>query len=186
MNTIITSAALIAAAAMLCQGCGSSRSTAQPAIAGADMIQADIPVAGSQAVMPKARIYRTNGDYRDKVPVNLDAARSTVVSYPAPTDLTALPVQLADGYLLDLRGIGPNTAFTSYTYAEILCHEGRTDPLTDHGRHHARSTYHRNHRAADEPPPKRSPTPRHATGSSAKDCPDAHTLPELFQPPHPR
>lgn len=118
MNTIITSAALIAAAAMLCQGCGSSRSTAQPAIAGADMIQADIPVAGSQAVMPKARIYRTNGDYRDKVPVNLDAARSTVVSYPAPTDLTALPVQLADGYLLDLRGIGPNTAFTSYTYAE--------------------------------------------------------------------
>lgn len=150
MNTIITSAALIAAAAMLCQGCGSSRSTAQPAIAGADMIQADIPVAGSQAVMPKARIYRTNGDYRDKVPVNLDAARSTVVSYPAPTDLTALPVQLADGYLLDLRGIGPNTAFTSYTYAEYSAMKDAPTPsqIMDAIMPGARN--HRNHRAADD------------------------------------
>lgn len=118
MKTITKPAALIAVATMICQGCGSSRSTNQPELSGADMIQADIPVTGSHAVMPKARIYRTNGDYRDKVPVSLDASRSTVVSYPAPTDLSALPVQLADGYLLDLRGIGPNTAFTNYTYAE--------------------------------------------------------------------
>ncbi|MDE6491440.1 MAG: hypothetical protein K2L49_09820 [Muribaculaceae bacterium] len=118
MNTTITSAALIAAAAMICHGCGSSRVSGQPEPAGSDMIQADIPVIGNHAVMPKARIYRTNGDYRDNVPVSLDASRTTVVSYPAPTDLASLPAQLADGYLLDNRGIGPNTAFTSYTYAE--------------------------------------------------------------------
>lgn len=69
--------------------------------------------------IPKARIYKTNGDYAANVPVSLNSARTALVSYPAPTDLVdCQPVALADGFLLDRRGIGPNTAFTKWNYAE--------------------------------------------------------------------
>ncbi|MEZ5071019.1 MAG: hypothetical protein R2751_08635 [Bacteroidales bacterium] len=68
-------------------------------------------------------VYKTRADYRNLVPVTLDAGRERVVSYPAPGDLNyrgepALPLKLKKGYLLDRRGIGPNSAFTSYTYLE--------------------------------------------------------------------
>lgn len=67
---------------------------------------------------PRAVVYRTNGDYRDNVPVNVSAA-GVLLSYPAPADVRgAEPVALADGYLLDRRGVGDNTVFTRYTYSE--------------------------------------------------------------------
>lgn len=69
--------------------------------------------------LPKAHIYKTTGNYKDNVPVTLNASGNQLVSFPAPGDLTeAAPVQLNDGYLLDCRGINSNTAFTSYTYAQ--------------------------------------------------------------------
>lgn len=44
---------------------------------------------------------------------------SRIVSFPAPGDLrSATPLPLADGYLLDRRGISPNSVFTTYTYPE--------------------------------------------------------------------
>lgn len=71
------------------------------------------------AVVAKTRIYKTNGDYNDNVPVTLNADGTAVVSYPAPSDLAgASPVSIRDGYLLDRRGVGKNTAFTRYTYTE--------------------------------------------------------------------
>lgn len=73
----------------------------------------------AQAVVAKTRIYKTNGDYTNLVPVTLNAARTAVVSFPAPTDLVnAAPISLSDGFLLDRRGVGVNTAFTSYTYSD--------------------------------------------------------------------
>lgn len=77
--------------------------------------------SGKSAVMPLTRIYRTNGDYADRVPITLNASRTELLSYPAPGDLKgAEPVRLDDGFLLDNRGIGANTAFTSWTYAEYM------------------------------------------------------------------
>lgn len=73
------------------------------------------------AFLPRAVIYRTNGDYDDRVPVTLDATRTSIVSYPAPTDVTSAsaPLVLADGWLLDRRGgISMNSAFLDWTYAQ--------------------------------------------------------------------
>lgn len=73
------------------------------------------------AFLPRAVIYRTNGDYDDRVPVTLDATRTSIVSYPAPTDITSasVPLVLADGWLLDRRGgISVNSAFLDWTYAQ--------------------------------------------------------------------
>ena len=71
------------------------------------------------SMVAMTHIYKTNGDYADCVPVTLNASGTEVVSFPSPSDLTdATPVKLADGYLLDRRGVGVNTAFTRYTYAE--------------------------------------------------------------------
>lgn len=70
--------------------------------------------------LPRAVIYKTDGDYRDNVPVTLNAAGTALISFPAPTDITdfSTPLPLADGYLLDRRGVSENSRFTRYTYAQ--------------------------------------------------------------------
>lgn len=73
------------------------------------------------SAIPKAVIYRTNGDYADNVPVNLNESRTSLVSYPAPSDITShsAPVPLGDGWLFDRRGgVGINTVFLNYTYSQ--------------------------------------------------------------------
>ncbi len=79
--------------------------------------------ASPQAGVPGPRciIYKTRNDYRNKVPVTLSRDRSVIVSYPDIRDIRtkdgfSLPGLLADGYLLDNRGIGPDVAFLSLTY----------------------------------------------------------------------
>lgn len=79
-----------------------------------------VPEAFAQAPVI---VYKTSADYFNKVPVTLNEAGDRVNSFPAPSDLRsgeglALPVQLRKGYLLDMRGVQPNSAFTSYTYEE--------------------------------------------------------------------
>lgn len=68
--------------------------------------------------VPNAVIYKTKMDYSQFVPVNLDATKSRIVSYPHPTDLSknSTPLKLINGWLLDRRGITVNSAFTSFTY----------------------------------------------------------------------
>lgn len=88
-------------------------------------VKADVPVMGSRPLtaMPKAVVYKMNGDYSSLVPVTLDASRSKIVSYPAPTDLSeqSTPLPLGNGWYLDRRGgIGPNTAFLKYTYPQYM------------------------------------------------------------------
>jgi hypothetical protein len=72
---------------------------------------------------PQAIIYKTKGDYSKNVPVTLSDDKMKIVSYPAPQDVytngkLAYPTELVKGYLLDNRGIGPNTAFLKLTYEE--------------------------------------------------------------------
>ena len=89
------------------------------------------PVAGPQgfgayqmspgpAALPQARIYRTSIDVDAYVPVTVNPVDGKLVSYPAPTDITgaSMPVVLKDGWLLDRRGISPNTRFINYTYSK--------------------------------------------------------------------
>lgn len=68
-------------------------------------------------------IYRTKADYSQLVPITLSEDGQQVVSYPAPTDLMrgqdyTLPTPLADGWLLDNRGITPHSVFIRLSYAE--------------------------------------------------------------------
>lgn len=73
------------------------------------------------AMVAPVVIYKTRGNYNNLVPVRLDNSGSRIVSYPAPSDLIrngkyATPVELADGYLWDRRGVSANSVFTDYTY----------------------------------------------------------------------
>lgn len=68
-----------------------------------------------------AVIYKTKADYTHYVPVTLTDDGSAIASYPAPGDLyykgaIATPTKLANGYLLDNRGITPHSAFIKITY----------------------------------------------------------------------
>ena len=85
----------------------------------------------TQIVIPAAYelapviVYKTSAGYLNKVPIALNEEGDQVMSYPAPSDLRfgeglSFPVQLKEGYLLDIRGIQPNSAFTSYTYEEYF------------------------------------------------------------------
>ncbi|MEO5929313.1 MAG: hypothetical protein ABIR47_05230 [Candidatus Kapaibacterium sp.] len=72
---------------------------------------------------PPTIVYTTRADYRNNVPVILSDDRTQIISYPDPSDLRGdtahiLPTQLADGYLLDNRGINANVAFLRMTYAQ--------------------------------------------------------------------
>jgi hypothetical protein len=74
-------------------------------------------------VLPQAIVYKTVKAYNHLIPVTMDAERTKIVSYPAPSDVfykgkLALPTVLQDGYLLDNRGIDENTVFLNYTYDE--------------------------------------------------------------------
>lgn len=86
---------------------------------------ADAKVAPQPFVSAQARvvIYKTTKDYRNNMPVTLSDDKTTIVSYPHPSDLVlseglALPAPLHNGYLLDNRGINKHVAFLKYTYAE--------------------------------------------------------------------
>ncbi len=72
---------------------------------------------------PPTIIYKTKGDYHQNVPIILSPDKSSVASFPGPGDLffndgLALPIQLDDGWLLDVRGINENVAFLDITYAD--------------------------------------------------------------------
>lgn len=81
---------------------------------------------GSQpyhSVSPVVYIYKTKKDYSHLVPITMNADRTRILSYPAPSDLIrngqlTLPTALDKGYWLDNRGITPNVVFLTYTYEE--------------------------------------------------------------------
>lgn len=93
-----------------------------------EIMPADSPISKEQPIsgvkqLASAIVYKTTQDYSQNVPVILSADKKSIASFPAPTDIyykgvLAYPTKLADGYLLDNRGITENVAFTSYTYEE--------------------------------------------------------------------
>lgn len=76
------------------------------------------PPAIKSNSLPKAQIYKTNIDVTQNVPVTLNVTGTGLLSYPAPSDISAqsAPIALDSCFFLDRRGITQNTAFTSYTY----------------------------------------------------------------------
>jgi len=72
------------------------------------------------AALPKAVVYKMNGDYAAYVPVTVSPDGNTLTSFPAPTDIIdgSEPIALDRGYYLDRRGVNQNTRFTRWTYAE--------------------------------------------------------------------
>lgn len=78
---------------------------------------------GSEILGPRAIIYKTIRDFSNNVPIVMDATKTKIVYYPAPSDVyyqgrLAKPLALKNGYWLDNRGIGINTVFTDFTYEE--------------------------------------------------------------------
>lgn len=75
-------------------------------------------LSGPVKALPKAVVYKIFGNATaDNVPVQMKSGE--IISYPAPADIRGQePLPMADGYLLDRRGIGENTVFTRWTYAE--------------------------------------------------------------------
>lgn len=74
-------------------------------------------------VLPNILIYKTKQDYSQNVPVLMNVDKTSILSYPAPSDLCrdercTYPTLLNDGFLLDNRGINKNVVFLSYTYDE--------------------------------------------------------------------
>lgn len=120
----VLSTSLIAAALSVPAGCSSGKTGAAasvtPTAEATAVSSAAVMATGRQNALPKAVIYKTSADVRLNVPVTLDDAGTGLLSYPAPSDIfpEAAPLPLADGFLLDRRGVGPNSAFTTYTYAE--------------------------------------------------------------------
>lgn len=72
----------------------------------------------------KVVVYKTNENYNLNVPVVLSEDKSTIVAYPSIEDVKTdsgrfkTPLQLRNGYLLDLAGISKNTTFLRMTYEE--------------------------------------------------------------------
>ncbi|MDE7377105.1 MAG: hypothetical protein K2N16_09690 [Muribaculaceae bacterium] len=123
MKTIQTIA--LASALACLAACGSSKLASTPQLT---QMQATAIGTNPVAAMPKAVIYKTNGDYANHVPVTLNDDRTAILSYPGPKDVSAdlsTPLPLANGWMLDRRGgISVNTAFLKYTYAQYAAIKG--------------------------------------------------------------
>ena len=92
--------------------------------------------AGYVNAMPRAVIYRTNGDYADLVPVVLSADGSKLTWYPDVRDIraTSAPMDAGDGWLLDRIGVGEHTVYLDYTLDQYRS-LGTTPPASELMRH---------------------------------------------------
>lgn len=71
------------------------------------------------AFMPNATAFRMSGDYANNVAITIDN-NGVITYFPAPSDITAdsEPIELCNGWWLNNQGLGPNSVFTKYTFAE--------------------------------------------------------------------
>lgn len=71
------------------------------------------------SAVPNATAFRMSGDYANNVAVTL-SPDGNLLYFPDPTDITAdsEPVSLGEGWWLNNQGLGPNSVFTKYTFAE--------------------------------------------------------------------
>ena len=120
MNIKLFIVTLIAAGT--CVSCGSSHLSNTPGKEVSEVVYApQSPLSGARRAMPRAVIYRTNGNFNSNVSATYDKSTLSFISFPAPSDvsLDSEPIELVDGWLLDRRGgISPNTVFLRWTYPE--------------------------------------------------------------------
>lgn len=96
-------------------GCASQNVSREPLT-----VEPIVAASSEMSLMPKATAYQTNGNFSDHVMITL-APDGSILSYPAPTDITeaSAPLSIIDGWLLDRQGgVSDHTAFLKYTYAE--------------------------------------------------------------------
>lgn len=113
----------LAFVALALAGCGAKEQVAATTSAQQNekLVGSALPQAGRVNALLHAVVYRTAGDYADLVPVGMNAERTRITSFPAPSDIrpaTSKPIALDGGYLLDRRGVGENSVFLDYTYEE--------------------------------------------------------------------
>lgn len=74
---------------------------------------------GYDKFLPAATAFRMSGDYSDNVAITLNQ-EGQLLYFPAPTDITAdsRPIDLGNGWWLNCQGLGPNSVFTKYTFAQ--------------------------------------------------------------------
>jgi hypothetical protein len=97
--------------AIVISACGSKRISKKEAVA----------LKPSYTPGPTVIIYKTKEDYSQLVPVMLNKERTKIIQYPSRgdvKDLELMPLKLKKGFWLDRKGVGPNTAFLSYTYQD--------------------------------------------------------------------
>ena len=74
---------------------------------------------GPSMAIPNATAFRMSGDFAGNVAITL-SPEGEVIYFPAPSDITAdsEPIDLGNGWWLNRQGIGQNSVFTKYTFAE--------------------------------------------------------------------
>lgn len=146
MKHALKQSVLLPALVMVAAGCSSQRQAAPQAAGAATTARplasvAVLPDRGGTirseeriveravSMMPKGQVYRMSGDYAENVAVTL-GADGNILSYPAPTDITpaSAPVELADGWWLDRRGVSDSSVFTRYTLQEYAVLEAAPTP----------------------------------------------------------
>lgn len=77
------------------------------------------PESHSVKALPKATAFRMSGDYAGNVAITLDS-QGNLTYFPDPSDISknSEPVQLAEGWWLNRQGVGINSVFTRYTFAQ--------------------------------------------------------------------
>lgn len=69
--------------------------------------------------LPDATAFRMSGDYSNNVAITI-SPDGILIYFPDPQDITAdsEPISLGEGWWLNNQGLGPNSVFTKYTFAE--------------------------------------------------------------------
>jgi hypothetical protein len=116
MNRRIQQDFMIIAGIVLFMGCCGSKKAVST-----ELMTMESPSLSVGIKAPRTLVYKTRGDYFQRVPVLMNSTKDSILAYPDPVDVRlgdrlAVPTILKKGYLLDNRGIGLNTAFLTYTY----------------------------------------------------------------------
>ena len=84
---------------------------------------AELEPIGSKpvGVVLKATAFKMSGDFAGHVAVTL-GSNGRLAYFPAPTDISeySQPVEIGDGWWFNRQGLGPQSVFTKWTFAEYM------------------------------------------------------------------
>lgn len=110
---------LIAMAVLVMAGCAKKNTRQSSESMQEIKLESKIIGGPTEFAIPKATVFKMNGPYENNVAVTLNPDGS-LAYYPAPTDImeNSAPYSLGDGWWLNRQGIGPNSVFTKWTFAD--------------------------------------------------------------------